>query len=417
MEWDSSDLVGPEDQDWRVPVSELEDRHERVSIALAERGIESAYIEDPVDLYWLTGGRQNSAFLIGAEGSGVQTTHLVRRSVARASFEGGGENCPHVTDKHPRMSQLSENLAKFGCTRKPAMVEEKLPHNRWNFINNKMGDLHGESQDCTDSLYKLREVKSEWELSMIQESGKINHSMFESIRDSDGLGKTELELAGIAEKVSRNSGFGGEIRMRKWPMNCDRVVIAAGRSGGIPSFFDSAVGGTGGSPVSPLGAGFSKIREGEPVLVDIVHVHRGYVSDCTRMFCSGKLGSEWANRLDDMAEIGALVRGVLSKGGSCSSAWNVGREASEEMGHGDNLMGISPEQAHFLGHSVGLELDETPVVADGFDRPLNVGGTMAIEPKLIHRDGAIGIEDTWTRSSDGLECLTSGEKLPKLIQW
>jgi len=388
-----------------------------MSIALAEAGIESAYIEDPVELYWLTGGRQNSAILIGAEGAEIQTRHLVRRSIARAAFEGGDEDCPHITEKHPRMGELSEMLAKFGCIRKPAMTGGKVPRGRWSFISEKMGGLEGPSQDCTDLLYKLREVKSEWELSMMRESGEINHSMFESIRESGGIGKTELEMAGVAEEVSRASGFGGRIRMRKWPMDCDRVVIAAGRSGGVPSYFDSAVGGVGGSPISSLGAGFSKVREGVPVLIDIVHVHRGYVSDCTRMFCSGKLDSEWEERLGDMIEIGELVRGVLGRGGDCSSAWRSGREVAEEMGHGENLMGIRPEQANFLGHSVGLELDETPVVANGFDRPLHLGGTMAIEPKVIHRDGAVGIEDTWNRTSEGMECLTSGEDLPSLVQW
>jgi Xaa-Pro aminopeptidase len=224
-------------------------------------------------------------------------------------------------------------------------------------------------------------------------------------------------MAGVAEDVSRASGFGGSIRMRKWPMDCDRVVIAAGSSGRVPSFFDSAVGGVGGSPVSPLGAGFSKVKEGEPVLIDIVHVHRGYVSDCTRMFHSGHLGDEWKSRLDDMIEIGSIVRDALGRGEDCSRAWMAGREAAEEMGHGENLMGISPEQASFLGHSVGLELDETPVVADGFDRPLELGGTMAIEPKVIHEEGAIGIEDTWSRTAEGMECLTSGDRLPSLIQW
>ena len=68
MEWDKSTLVGPGGEDWRVPVSELEGRQGRLSIALAEEGIESAYIEDPVELYWLTGGRQNSAILMGADG-------------------------------------------------------------------------------------------------------------------------------------------------------------------------------------------------------------------------------------------------------------------------------------------------------------------------------------------------------------
>ena len=200
-------------------------------------------------------------------------------------------------------------------------------------------------------------------------------------------------------------------------MDCDRVVIAAGRSGRIPSFFDSAIGGVGGSPVSPLGAGFSKVKEDEPVLIDIVHVHRGYVSDCTRMFYSGHLGEEWRNRLDDMIEIGTKVRGSLARGEACSSAWKEGRGVAEEMGHGENLMGISPEQASFLGHSVGLELDETPVVADGFDRPLELGGTMAIEPKAVYVEGSIGSEDTWIRDEEGMRPVTAGGAWPWLTEW
>ena len=80
-------------------------------------------------------------------------------------------------------------------------------------------------------------------------------------------------------------------------------------------------------------------------------------------------------------------------------------------------MGMKPEQARFLGHSIGLELDETPVIAEGFERPLEIGGTMAIEPKVIYRDGAIGIEDSWVRRSDGMECLTPGSDLPPLVHW
>ena len=200
-------------------------------------------------------------------------------------------------------------------------------------------------------------------------------------------------------------------------MDCDRVVIASGRSGGGPSYFDAALGGTGGSPISSLGAGFSKIKQNEPVLVDIVHVHRGYVSDCTRMFCSGSLPKKWVDRMEDMIEIGGMVRSSLDRGEYCSKAWKIGIEASVEMGHRDNLMGMGEDQASFLGHSVGLELDETPVVAKGFDRPMNVGVTMAIEPKVIHSDGCIGVEDTWVRSADGMECLTAGDDFPILTEW
>ena len=80
-------------------------------------------------------------------------------------------------------------------------------------------------------------------------------------------------------------------------------------------------------------------------------------------------------------------------------------------------MGMPPEQARFLGHSVGLELDETPVIAKGFERILPISGIMAIEPKLVFEDGAIGTEDTWVRTEEGMECLTAGQDFPMISEW
>ena len=77
------------------------------------------------------------------------------------------------------------------------------------------------------------------------------------------------------------------MQMRRFPLQCDRGVIVSGRAGGIPSFFDSAIGGTGPHPMASMGSGFTKIKANEPVLVDLVHLHRGYVVDTTRMFVAG----------------------------------------------------------------------------------------------------------------------------------
>ena len=74
-------------------------------------------------------------------------------------------------------------------------------------------------------------------------------------------------------------------------------------------------------------------------------------------------------------------------------------------------MGMKPDQSKFLGHSVGLQLDESPVVAKGFDRPLDENGVMAIEPKLVYSDGSIGVEDTWLQTGEGLERLTLHKKV------
>ena len=209
MAWDSSLLAGPDGEDWRVPVSELEDRQRRLARELSEEGIQSVFIEDPVEIYWLTGGRQNSSLLLGSEGSGIQTHHWVRRSLERAVIEGGGSDSPHITEKHPKMSELEKMLTKAGCTKIPSMQEDKVPGSRLNFIGQKMKGLGGLSSDCSRILYYLREKKSDWEISRIRESGEINKKMFDLIVDCGGLGKSELEMAGAAEQLSRSSGFGG----------------------------------------------------------------------------------------------------------------------------------------------------------------------------------------------------------------
>jgi Xaa-Pro aminopeptidase len=417
MNWDMGRLVGPDNADWRVPVSELENRRERLAIALSENGIESALIDDPVELYWLTGGRQNGIILVGGKDSNVETTHWVKRSLERAKFESGGDNSPDPIIAQPRMSELVDSIRKIGGTKKPSMLEGKIPHNRWKFISEKTNSLDGESKDCTSIMYKLRETKSSWEIDMLRESGRINKDMFQAIKENGGLGKTELEMAGVADEISRKAGFGGRIRMRKWPMDCDRVVIVAGESASIPSYFDSAIGGIGASPISSLGSGHAKVKPNSPVTVDIVHLHRGYVSDCTRMFSAGALESKWIERLDHMVEIRKAVVSSLEKGDKCSKTWGIGSMMAKEMGYSDNLMGMLPDKSNFLGHSVGLELDETPVIANGFNRPLCISGTMAIEPKVIYPDGCIGTEDTFVRTKDGMECLTMGDSFPLLTNW
>ena len=108
---------------------------------------------------------------------------------------------------------------------------------------------------------------------------------------------------------------------------------------------------------------------------------------------------------------------VLDQGLHCSQAWHQGHALAVELGYGDHLMGTKPDQSRFLGHSIGLQLDESPVVAAGFDRPLPVGGTMAIEPKVVYPEGSVGSEDTWVRDEEGMRPITADGALPWVMEW
>jgi Xaa-Pro aminopeptidase len=347
----------------------------------------------------------------------VETTHLVKKSLPRAIWESGGSDSPDPVIQQHRSADLEKGFRSIGVTRTPAMLDSTLPYSRKRYLSKCLSGFEDSKEDASKILHRLRETKSSWEIDQIRKSGHVNHEMFLAVAERCGNGVTELDVASVAEEVSRKRGFGGRIRMRRWPMDCDRAVVAAGRSGGVPSFFDSAIGGSGANPMAPLGSGHRRIEEEVPVLVDIVHVHRGYISDCTRMFSSGSLPEIWNERLNDMVEIRDSIVNNLGSGGTCSEAWELGRDLAIEMGHAEHLMGMRPHQAKFLGHSVGLELDESPVLANGFDRPMHEGCIMAIEPKVVYDDGAVGTEDTWVSGKDGLECLTSGKSFPLHVEW
>jgi Xaa-Pro aminopeptidase len=70
-------------------------------------------------------------------------------------------------------------------------------------------------------------------------------------------------------------------------------------------------------------------------------------------------------------------------------------------------MGPLGDQSRFVGHGVGLELDEPPVLAPGFEAPLQAGQVVAVEPKFVFPGlGAVGVENTWVVAAGGGEKLT-----------
>ena len=136
MEGELTTLVGPEGEDWRVPVSELEARQKELASRLSEKGLDAALIQTPVDLYYYCGGRQNATLLVTSEG---ESRLFVRRSLARAKHESGGDDSPHSVESFPRMAAFAEEI---GCN--PAMQFGELPHS----FASRFASKVGATEDC-----------------------------------------------------------------------------------------------------------------------------------------------------------------------------------------------------------------------------------------------------------------------------
>jgi Xaa-Pro dipeptidase len=89
---------------------------------------------------------------------------------------------------------------------------------------------------------------------------------------------------------------------------------------------------------------------------------------------------------------------------------------AERRGYADRFRNTGPAQVRFVGHGVGLELDEIPVLAGQSERLLEPGMTLAIEPKIVFPGrGIVGIEDTLLLTSGPPECLTFTPREPAVL--
>ena len=98
-------------------------------------------------------------------------------------------------------------------------------------------------------------------------------------------------------------------------------------------------------------------------------------------------------------------------GASCHDIYRTGWEEARRLGYEEQFMGPPDYKTRFIGHGIGLEIDEYPFIAQNHDYPLAAGMTFALEPKMVFPgEGAVGIENTFAVGEAGTEKLTSAEE-------
>lgn len=362
---------------------------------IREKGLDGALFIYPIDVYYFAGTRQNSTLWIPAAGEPML---LVRKSYSRAKDESP------VTDVRPFPSSkdfpalFGDQIKKIGFTFDVAPVQQLNFYTRL-IPGREFIDISGLNRE-------LRSVKSAFELEQLRITGAASCSVFAAIPEFLKRGMREIDIAAELECRLRKAGSEGYVRMRSY--NQELFMGLAVSSGSAScGFFDGAVTGRGLSNASPHGASRDLIRENEPILLDYSFVHNGYITDMTRVFVFGALDPELQRAFDLSLKIQDALQSALKPGRVCEELFFMAAAMAEEGGFGENFMGMPGEQAKFVGHGVGLELDELPILAQGFKAPLQVGQTIAIEPKfVIPGKGGIGIENTFAVTASGGEKIT-----------
>ncbi|NIP36584.1 MAG: M24 family metallopeptidase, partial [Thermoplasmata archaeon] len=257
------------------------------------------------------------------------------------------------------------------------------------------------------TLRAVRSAKSDWEVDRILEaSDQIDHAM-ERARLVITEGMTELELAAELERELRRQGMEGLVRMHRFGSEMHVGGVLSGLSATMPTWHQAVMGGGGLSPSLPHGASRRKLQRREPIAVDLCGISRGYISDETRTFVLGKLPDEAAEVQVATQEILRAMEAELQVGAHCEAIWMAAEAMAEEEGVTEGFMGVGETKMRFIGHGVGLELDEHPVLADGISGHVPEGAVVAVEPKVVLPGyGVLGEENTYHVSSMGVRQLT-----------
>jgi len=382
-----------------TPADEVERRLAGLQATLRARELDAALIVQNADLFYFSGTVQQGYLHVPAEG---EATLFVRRSLERARLESPLDRVVGLDGARALTAALEKTGS--GLPRRVGLELDVLPVAVYRRL---LALLPGaEAEDVGRDIVRQRAVKSPFEVARIAAAAAIADAVWEHAPRVLRPGLTEAEFAGLVEAEARRLGHQGVIRMRAFNQEMFYGQLLTGASATAPSFLDTPLAGTGLSPAVAQGVSFKPIAPGDAIVFDFVAVREGYTADFTRMLSLGPVPAAvreaYAVALEAQAEVAAAAR----PGVSCAAVYERAVATAERRGLAAHFMGHGPEQVRFIGHGVGLELDELPVLTASEAR-LEEGMVFALEPKFVLPGvGAVGVENTFVVGHDGLRALT-----------
>jgi len=384
----------------RVANDELKGRMARFRQRMQQTspGWEMAVIVSKINMFYFTGTMQEGILVIPRDEEAVL---YVRRSYERALDET-------VFPNIKPMNSFRDAAADF--SRLPDTVYMETEIVPLAYIERFKKYFPFKAVEPADpQIAGVRAVKSEFELSLMKRAGSIHRKVLEELLP--GMleeGMSEIDLAGRLYAALLHEGHHGVARFGMFDTEVSLGHIAFGENSIYHSSFNGPGGNMGMSPAMPMpGSRGRKLRKGDLVFVDVACGVDGYHTDKTMTYVfGGSLPEEAVAIHRQCVDIQNKIACQLRPGAIPSEIYrNIMQELPKDFR--ENFMGFGNRRVRFLGHGIGLVVDEWPVIADGFNEPLQEGMVFALEPKKgIKGIGMVGIENTFVVTPDGGQCLT-----------
>ena len=381
-----------------TPPEEIRTRIERLQSYLKREKVESCLILQNVDLFYFSGTIQRSYLFIPNQGESLL---MVQKDFDRARKESPVKNIVPIE----RPKAISPLLKKEGGLKRIGLECDILPVNQFRQLEKMFPQ--SEFVDISKAIKQVRMIKSPYEINQLRRSAKVLDEVFEYAKRVLKPGVTEIEAESHLIELGRLRGHQGLTRMRAWNQDMVNACVLSGDSGSVRTHLDVSVIGPGISPAFPQGSSYNLIERDVPIQIDFSIAYNGYITDGARTYVVGNLPQKLKDAYKVVLEIRDEMEKVAKPGLPCSDLYHRSSQIVKKRGLEDYFIGTRKNQAPFVGHGIGLEIDELPLLARGFSQPLETGMIFAFEPKFIFPDtGAVALEDDYVVNEDGVEKLT-----------
>lgn len=373
---------------------ELKMRRDKIRALMAQQNIDAALITCNVNLIY-TYGRVVSGYL-------YLPLHSPALLFLKRPNNIEGEHVFPIRKPEQIMDLLKEN--GLPLPQKLMLEGDELPYTEYN----RLAAIFPETEivNGTPLIRQARSVKTAVEIELLRRSGLKHAKAYEQIPSIYRPGMTDLEFSIEAERLMRLQGNLGFFRVFGQSMEIFMGSVLTGDNAAAPSPYDFALGGEGLDPALPGGVNNTPLKEGQSIMVDLGGNFNGYMGDMSRVFSIGKLSDEAYTAHQVCLEVQEKVSSMAIPGAVCEDLYNAAINIVTKAGFADKFMGIS-QQAKFIGHGIGLEINEAPVLAPRMKQELEPGMVFALEPKIIIPGvGPVGIENSWVVTPESVEKLT-----------
>ncbi len=383
-----------------TPLEELRRRIQNLQFRLQQESLDGALLTENMDLFYFAGSMQQGFLFVPVD---KEPLYMVKRNYNRAREESNWENILPLSN----LKQLSEYIEDYAERELKSIGLELdvLPVNQYKRLQHEFPPLT--FIDISTMIKEIRMIKSDYEINFFRKAAERSLQINRKIPGLLKVGKPEIILATEIESLYRKEGHQGLLRMRAFNTEMFFGHVYCGENGALSTFLDSCTGGKGLTTASPQGAGWKLLAPHEPVGVDYASIYEGYVLDETRVFSIGSLPPVLEKAYHVARQIQEKVISKAAPGILCEDLYRLALEMATSQGLGDYFMGYRDEQVKFIGHGLGLDIDEFPILSQGSKHILQPGMVFALEPKFIFPGkGMSGLENVWLVTKTGMEKLT-----------